>query len=337
MRRRGKLLRLVTVAVIAALGASLVARQVSAAPQRPKGHDATIRFWTNARVAKAQPRDFSRDPRTRRFARMRSGSEYVNSGSQWTAGGDVNKNVGRVFFEMGGNYWTCSASALKDTKAERSVVLTAAHCAYDETGRFGFARYWMFVPDYATLPSKYDPAGQFCASTSLGCWAADALVVSGAYAGAGGFNETAVLHDYAFAVVSTGGKLDGQLDAVVNPNQASWTEQTNMDDTYLFGYPASGRYKGSTLIYCRGPLEFDGNTMYETYKVGCGMTGGSSGGPWFTPFERSGPNAGSGTVISVNSYGYGGRKAMYGPIFGTETADMFGVAQTTNANIVVSS
>jgi hypothetical protein len=75
--------------------------------------------------------------------------------------------------------------------------------------------------------------------------------------------------------------------------------------------------------------------MYQTYKVGCSMTGGSSGGPWLTPFENSGPDAGSGTVMSVNSYGYGGRKAMYGPILGAETATMFSVAQTTSSNVLV--
>lgn len=336
MKNKKKLIRFMIALVMAVGSAAVAVREVSARPQWPRGHDATIRFWTNARIAKAVPREFNRDPLTRKFTRTRGGTEYFNTGSQWTGGGDVNKNVGRVFFEMGGSYWTCSASAVLDTKTDRSVVLTAAHCAYDETGRYGFAHYWMFVPDWATLPSQYDPNGLFCPSTSLGCWAADSLVVSSAYAGAGGFNETAVVHDYAFAAVSSGGKLGGQLDAVVNPNPGNWTQQSAADDTFLFGYPAAGRYKGSALVYCRGPLDFDGRLMYQTYKVGCSMTGGSSGGPWFTPFEKAGPDAGSGTVVSVNSYGYGGRKVMYGPIFGAETATMFAAAQTTSSNVIVS-
>lgn len=335
MKNKRKLVRIVIAVAVAVGSAAVAVREVSAQTKRPRGHEATIKYWTNAKIAKAVPRAFERNPLTRKFMRSRAGNEYVNTGSQWTGGGDVNKNVGRVFFEMGGSYWTCSASAVQDTKADRSIVLTAAHCAYDETGRYGFARYWMFVPDWATLPSRYDPDGLFCPSTSLGCWAADSLVVSSEYAGAGGFNEAAVVHDYAFAVVSTGGKSNGQLDAVVNPSQASWTQQSAADDTFLFGYPAAGRYKGSALMYCRGPLDFDGRTMYQTYKVGCSMTGGSSGGPWLTPFENSGPDAGSGTVMSVNSYGYGGRKAMYGPILGAETATMFSVAQTTSSNVLV--
>lgn len=324
-----KKLRVLAVVVIGIAGTLLAARQVSAAPQGTRKHDATVKFWTNARIAKAKPRNFNRNPRTGRFARSTTWSEYFNTGSRWTSGGDIYRNVGRVFFEMGGSYWTCSASAVKDTKSDRSIVLTAAHCAYDETGRYGFARYWMFVPEYATLPAGFDPSGLFCTATSLGCWAAESLVVSNAYANAGGFNGTAVVHDYAFASVGPGGKSDVQLDSVVNPNTPSWSENSAMDDTFLFGYPSAGRYKGSQLIYCRGPLEYDGKMMYETYRVGCGMTGGSSGGPWLSPFDSSGPDTGRGIVMSVNSYGYAGRKAMYGPIFGVETATMFGVAQTT--------
>lgn len=330
-----KKIRLVAVLVVGLVGTLFAARQVSAAPQGTRNHDETVRFWTNARIAKARPRTFARNPRTGRFARTTNWGEYFNTGTRWTAGGDVYRNTGRVFFEMGGSFWMCSASAVKDTKTDRSVVLTAAHCAYDETGRYGFANHWMFVPEYATLPANFDPDGLFCTATSLGCWTADSLVVSRSYATAGGFNEQAVIHDFAFAAVGAGGKSDSQLDSVVTPNTASWTEHSAMDDTFLFGYPAAGRFKGSQLIYCRGPLEYDGKLMYQTYRVGCSMTGGSSGGPWLSPFEYSGQGTGSGVVMSVNSYGYAGRKAMYGPIFTVETATMFGVAQTTDTNILV--
>ena len=342
MRIKKKTARVIVVVIVGLVGTAFAARQVSAAPATgrvpalSRSHNSTVRFWTNARVAKANARAFTRSARSGRFAQMtRRATDWYNLGSQWTDGGDVTKNVGRVFFEMGGQYWTCSSSAVTDTKTDRSVVLTAAHCAYDESGRYGFARRWMFVPAYSTLPARFDPDGLFCTATSLGCWTAQALVVSNEYASAGSFNETAVLHDYAFAVVGAGGKSGVQLDSVVTPNQASWTERSAMDDTYLFGYPAAGRYKGSTLLYCHGPLEYDSRMDWQTYRVRCSMTGGSSGGPWFSPFDSSGTGAGSGVVMSVNSYGYGGTKAMYGPILGAETAAMFGVAQTATANTLV--
>ena len=51
------------------------------------------------------------------------------------------------------------------------------------------------------------------------------------------------------------------------------------------------------------------------------MTGGSSGGPWFSGFSN-----GAGTLMSVNSYGYSGVVAMHGPKLNAETANMFASA-----------
>lgn len=56
------------------------------------------------------------------------------------------------------------------------------------------------------------------------------------------------------------------------------------------------------------------------------MTGGSSGGPWFTSFS-----AGSGTLMSVNSSGYPGVAAMEGPRLNATTSQMLAVAATATA------
>ena len=92
----------------------------------------------------------------------------------------------------------------------------------------------------------------------------------------------------------------------------------------------SGKYKGTDLVYSRGALGFDPSTANATYRVGSNMTGGSSGGPWFAPFS-----AGSGTMISVNSYGYSGITAMHGPKLNAETESMFAEAESATANIIV--
>jgi hypothetical protein len=60
------------------------------------------------------------------------------------------------------------------------------------------------------------------------------------------------------------------------------------------------------------------------------MTGGSSGGPWFAPFS-----AGSGTMVSVNSYGYSGVTAMQGPKLNAETQTMFNTAASVTGNTIV--
>ena len=306
-----------------------------ASPPVRSAHDRVVAFWTNERVAKAMPRDFNFDPQTRSFLPsvkpgVSSGPSTTTLGSSWTGGGEVLKTTGKVLFAMGSNYYVCSASVADDAVSGRSIILTAAYCAYNETGG-AFATNWMFVPDYDTAPASLNTTGTFCASTSLGCWTASALVVARGYTTAGSFNAQAVVHDYAFAVVGAGGKSGtAQLDSTVGGHPIRFSAVNGGADTYLFGYPAAGRYKGKDLVYCRGALGFDPNMSNATYRVGCNMTGGSSGGPWFTPF-----GAGSGTMVSVNSYGYSGVTAMHGPKLNAETQSMFSAAGSATTNTIV--
>ena len=62
---------------------------------------------------------------------------------------------------------------------------------------------------------------------------------------------------------------------------------------------------------------------------GCKLNGGSSGGGWFADFDES---TGAGTLISVNSYGYGGITAMHGPILNGETQAVYDAARAGGAD-----
>jgi hypothetical protein len=324
-----------SICLATALSGSAGATPGDAARPARSEHDRVVAFWTNGRVARAIPRDFTFDPASRSFRPAAkpgggSGGSSTTLGSSWTTGGEVLKTTGKVLFAMGGSYYVCSASVADDTASGRSIILTAGHCAYDESGA-AFASNWMFVPDYDTAPVSLNTSGSFCAITSLGCWTASALVVARDYATAGGSNHHAVAHDYASAVVGAGGKSGtAQLDSTVGGHPIQFSAVTGGADTYLFGYPAEGRYRGKDLTYCRGSLGFDPNTANATYRVGCNMTGGSSGGPWFTPF-----GTGSGTMVSVNSYGYSGITAMHGPKLNSETQTMFNTAASANTNTIV--
>jgi hypothetical protein len=325
--------------VIAGLsGAPAGAARPVASPSQSE-HDRVVAFWTNERVAKAIPRDFDYDAKTKSFrpsARPNAGGAGTSSttlGASWNNGGEVLGTTGKVLFAMGGSYWVCSASVADDTVSGRSIILPAGHCAYDETNG-AFATNWMFVPAYDSAPATLTTSGSFCAQTLYGCWTASALVVAQGFATAGGFNDQAIVHDYAFAVVGAGGKSGAaQLDSTVGGHPIQFSSVASGADTYLFGYAAAGKYKGKDLVYCRGPIGFDANANNATYRVGCNMTGGSSGGPWFSPFSTS---TGSGTMVSVNSYGYSGITAMYGPKLNAETQTMFGVAGSATANTIVS-
>lgn len=309
------------------MGASIV----SADDTRLSHHDRVVEFWTAERISKAQPRDVVFDPSGRRLpssAKRPATTDVV--GASWSGGGVVAATTGRVFFSMGSSYYLCSGSVVTDTRMDRSIVLTAAHCAYDEENE-AFADNWMFVPGYDAMPAAPTADGSFCDNTMHGCWTADALVVAEGYATAGAFNDQAVVHDYAYAAVGIGGKQDVQLDSTVGAQNVRFDGAASGTDTWLFGYPAAQKYKGVDLTYCRGPLGFDRWMDNVTYRVTCNMTGGASGGPWFAPFSSA---DGTGSIISVNSYGYQGVKAMFGPRLGTEANAMLNEAMTAEENTV---
>ncbi len=330
-------------AVVAALASTGVSGAAVAAPgpSTQSEHARIIEFWTHARVAQAKPRDFVFDPPSHSFrptARAGGGGKPGGGGSttsvlgaSWTKGGAVVESTGKVLFSLGGSYYLCSASVVDDSVAGRSIILTAAHCTYDETNG-GFAENWTFIPNYdaAPAPLSTSDAG-YCDDTKWGCWTAFALVVSNDYATAGGFNDQAVQHDYAFAVVGSGGHENQELDGLVGGQGIQFSLVFGNPVTYLFGYPAAQKYKGNDLVYCSGPLGLDPNTGNSTYRVGCNMTGGSSGGPWFSPF---GSPPGEGTLMSVNSYGYSGVTAMHGPQLNSETQGMFGVALGADESVL---
>ena len=310
---------LTTLAVIPLIAAPVAARQPSGAA-----------YWTSERLANAKPRDFIRtadgtyEQAKARPERGKPGTGTGNvTGASWTLGGRIDSASGKVWFTMDGSDWVCSAAVVDDADANRSLVITAAHCAYDEVEE-AFATNWTFIPDFDANPTYT------CTQNLYGCWEAEALVVHDGYASAGGFNDEAVKHDFAVAVVGGGTRNGGQLDAIggtgTNDFQIAYNATYGTNPLYSFGYPASGKYKGRDLVYCKGPLGTDPQVQNATWSMPCNMTGGSSGGPWLSGFSES---TGIGTLGSLNSYGYSGSAVMYGPKFNDDTQLVVNTARTT--------
>lgn len=303
----------------------------AAGPARSE-HDRIVAFWTAERMASATPRDFTLDPKrglppaAQPVGRAKPGNGGNVTGASWTKGGLIKEASGKVFFTMGGTTYVCSGAVATDTRTNYSLVLTAAHCAYDETDG-AFATNWMFYPDYDESPTRT------CANTAYGCWTASGLVVHQGYTTAGGFNQQATLHDWAFAVVGAGGKASTQLDTTVGSFPISFSALADGTKVYAFGYPAAQKYRGNDFVYCAGPTFSDPYNDELTYGVTCDMTGGSSGGPWLSGFDEG---TGSGTLSSVNSYGYSGVKAMHGPKFNTKTQATYSTADSSTTNTIAS-
>jgi hypothetical protein len=83
------------------------------------------------------------------------------------------------------------------------------------------------------------------------------------------------------------------------------------------------------FMYCAEGLSTNGTANWWLGK--CGLSGGSSGGPWIQ--SSSLPTTGSGPVFSVNSWGYTTRSGMAGPkLNGTSAQCLHGLAQSTGGN-----
>lgn len=271
-------------------------------------------YWTSARIAGAQPRDMVLDHKPE-FVQPQArpgggGGTGSTTGASWGGNEFVRRTTGKVFFTLGGGNYVCSGSTVQDANADISLVLTAGHCVEDGADG-GFASKFVYVPDYERWATKS------CTTDPGRCFPATRLVTTSAWAGSGDFN-----YDVAFAVI------DG------NALEAAWSSQSigfnlaRNQSTYAFGYPAAGKYKGAKLIYCAGTVRPD---PYGSLDQGlaCGMTGGSSGGPWFVNFD---PTTAVGTANSVNSFKYYiDNSTMYGPYFGNYAQATYSVARAGGA------
>jgi V8-like Glu-specific endopeptidase len=324
--------------LVALVGAPVAAAPAASGDGARAEHRRIVKFWTPARMRAAVPREFVRTPRGLEPAAKPEGTGKPGggggdgggtvTGASWTKGGEVRDAVGKVFFRLSGTLYTCSGSVTDDSRTNYSLVLTAAHCAYDES-KDAFATDWLFIPDYESAPTRT------CDNTKHGCWTALGLVVHEGYAGQSSFNSTATRHDFAFAVVGAGGKSgqSKQLDATVGSFPITFNAVSEGTRMYAFGYPAAGKYKGNKLIHCAGPVFHDSWNASATYGLECDMTGGASGGPWFSDFDEG---SGSGTQRSLNSYRYQGVKAIYGPKFNAKTQAVYAAADGVTSNTIVS-
>jgi len=322
---------LALVLVVSLVAAGPVAAKSSKAKEKAE-HARILRYWTPKRMKNAIPRDFVLTKRGVVPAKKGGGSAKpdkpgggggggggtsTTTGASWNDAGFGLSKTGKVFFTLGSSNYVCSGSTVNDSRSDYSMVLTAGHCAIDETNGV-FAKNFMYVPGYDAVA----PINCFTAPAGT-CFTAQALVVRREFARAGGFNSTAIGHDWAFAVFEEAANDDKLLDV----GGAFRIKFSGPGTVWSFGYPAAGKYDGQDLIYCKGPVAAD--TNYGTWGLACDMTGGASGGGWVDSYADSG-----GTLTSVNSYKYNGgplKNYMFGPTFNDQTAATYDAADDATA------
>jgi hypothetical protein len=283
-------------------------------------HDRIVAYWTPARIAAAQWKDFRVDPASGKaipYAKPGGGG-----GASWTGGGDIVHRSGRILFSTSGGDWICSGSVVNSTSGDSAVVLTAGHCVYD--GSEGWSYNFMYIPAFDLNPTYT------CGSTTYGCWTATRLGVHENFHPSGFGPDAALRVDYGFALVGLGGNTNADLDSVTGGYGLNTATVAHNVTKWAFGYPAAGRYKGKDLTYCTGTTS-DDPYLSGTWGMVCNMTGGSSGGPWIYGTTNPAVYSGSTLLTSVNSYGYSGINSMFGPRFNAATGTVFGDVQDGSA------
>ncbi|MFB6815117.1 trypsin-like serine peptidase [Streptomyces sp. NPDC056347] len=215
--------------------------------------------------------------------------EPVQAEREKTPYHDYAAPVGKVFFDSPEGSMVCSGTVVKDPQnpGKSNLVWTAGHCVHAGS-KGGWYRNIVFVPAYndkgksaAALqnaqPQEVAPYGAYWAdwATTSGEWIKD----GGPTGGEGAPYDYAVLHvkpeqGTKSLEETVGNALEVEFDA---------PEATRISAMGAWGYPAAPPYDGLIMHKCvdrPGRLSISPNTP-AMYRIGCTMTGGSSGGGWF--------------------------------------------------------
>ena len=251
-----------------------------------------------------------------------SNSEWDN---EWS--GVIQNAVGRIFFRHGGQGRVCSGTVVKDVEADRSIILTAAHCVYDDQAK-AFATDVMFIPNQAATTGSGTDYN--CDNDVLGCWAASFGVVDTDWASRK-FPANAPW-DYAMYIVPASGAHSGpnnRADGTAIPDNLEEAagslpvvfETLPLVKTYALGYSYA---RDPDFMYCAEQLSTQ-SSYNSLWISGCGLTGGASGGPWIQG------DVSSFKVVSINSWKFGSSPGMAAPRFDDtnagHAADVFALAK----------
>jgi len=264
-------------------------------------------YWTPERMASAQSLDavIVNDDELSHFDNHRKsdGVEQVLTPSAFLPGirSSHPSTAGKAYFVLNGQNYMCSGSVVNANN--KATIVTAGHCVY-EYERQIWATNWIFIPDYS-LGSR--PFGTFVGRE---------LATKNGWMNSRDWN-----YDVGIVLVNRNDK--GQLPQDVVGGLGITLNAPKQATTNAFGFPKNMN-NGETMSTCAGTSS--GATVlagFTGYQLACGMTGGSSGGPWIQQYNT---NTKSGQQVSVNSFIISNRPGyMFGPHF---TNDNIGTLYT---------
>jgi V8-like Glu-specific endopeptidase len=232
--------------------------------------------------------------------------------------------VGKVFFDTPEGPAVCSGTVVKDVNhpGKSNLVWTAGHCVHaGQSG--GWYRNIVFVPAYNDLGKSEAQLGNATSAeiAPYGNWWADWVSTSTEWiqggsdtGGAGAAHDYAVLHVKPESGSKSLEETTDALDADFSAPPA--TEVATMG---AWGYPAAPPFNGLQMFKCfdrPGRLSLS-PALPTMYRIGCTMTGGSSGGGWFRVVN------GKTTLVSNTSIGPEDNTWLAGPQLGTGAESLY--------------
>ncbi|KUN16625.1 hypothetical protein AQJ23_44080 [Streptomyces antibioticus] len=222
--------------------------------------------------------------------------------------------AGKVFFDSPEGTMVCSATVVQDpaNPGKSNMVWTAGHCVH--AGKEGgWYRNIAFVPSYnndalsAAELAKASREEVAPYGVWWGDWAqtSDQWIEQGGETGGDGAS-------YDFAVIhvtpekgGSGKSLEETVGSAlpVNFNAPAAAKIQSLTAT---GYPAAAPFDGETMYQCQdkpGRLSIKASDP-TMYRIGCTMTGGSSGGGWVAAGADGKPALVSNTSIGPVTAGW---------------------------------
>ncbi len=227
--------------------------------------DIVVQYWTTANMQATRMQDQqigTTSDLTQTSFDLSAGKPAQQDGQQPSKGNNDYplSTIGRVFLTNdAGQNLSCSGTAVVSKNS--SVVDTAGHCLY----LFGsWMRNVIFCPQYEN------------GNTPYGCWAARDLEVPAEW-----INAKPNDYHQDFGMIIVAPNEEGLLTDVVGGIGWAYNQPANQT-FYAYGYPAAFPFDGQTRKSCDGGT----GTIWQhgggnVVSIPCGMTGGSSGGPWF--------------------------------------------------------
>lgn len=234
---------------------------------------------------------------------------------------------GKVFFDGPEGSMVCSATVVKDPAhpGKSNMVWTAGHCVHaGKSG--GWYRNIAFVPSYnnkgkSAAALKGAPREEVA---PYGVWWSDWaqtsdqwIATGGPTGGAGAAYDFAVLH---VTPEKGGGKSLEETVGTALPVEFNAQATPKIAKITATGYPAAAPFDGQKAFQCAdkpGRLSLNA-TDPAMYRIGCTMTGGSSGGGWVAAGSDGKPALVSNTSIGPAKAGW-----LAGPRLGPEAKGVF--------------